>query len=165
MFWTPSTLTDDPVKLTSYHKDDVTDKKFPEVISITSYEGATYTHQGWVLNTEWQEYLVLDDELDEQQARGPAADGYPVTFIWDIKNLEKPKQTGYYKGPRITIDHNQYVIGNYSYQSNYGAGISILDISSIPSDPTGKGVKEVGWFDIYPEGMLIAYCLSYARVC
>lgn len=26
-----------------------------------------------------------------------------------------------------------------------------MDISSIPSDPTGKGVKEVGFFDIYPE--------------
>lgn len=93
----------------------------------------------------------MDDELDEQQARGLAADGFPVTYIWDIKDLENPKQTGYYKGPRITIDHNQYVYGNYAYQSNYGAGISILDISSIPSNPTGAGVKEVGWFDVYPE--------------
>lgn len=27
----------------------------------------------------------------------------------------------------------------------------MLNISSIPQDPTGKGVKEVGYFDIYPE--------------
>ncbi|KAI1749223.1 hypothetical protein F4782DRAFT_533675 [Xylaria castorea] len=33
---------------------DVTDKQWPEVISVTSYESATYTHQGWVLETEWQ---------------------------------------------------------------------------------------------------------------
>ena len=103
---------------------------------------------------EWQNYLILDDELDERDKRGPAANGRPVTFIWDISNLEKPRQTGYYQGPRTANDHNQYVWGNYSYQSNYGDGISILDISSIPSDPTGAGVKEVGWFDIYPESKL-----------
>ncbi|KAF2709062.1 hypothetical protein K504DRAFT_294807 [Pleomassaria siparia CBS 279.74] len=130
---------------------DVTDKKFPEVISITSYEGATYTHQGWVTNKEWQNYLILDDELDEQDQRGPAANQKPVTYIWDISNLEKPKQTGYYQGARTANDHNQYVWGNYSYQSNYGDGISIIDLTSIPEDPTGKGVKEVGWFDTYPE--------------
>ncbi|KAF1993492.1 hypothetical protein P154DRAFT_70656 [Amniculicola lignicola CBS 123094] len=130
---------------------DVSNKRFPEVISITSYEGATYTHQGWVLDPNNQEYLILDDELDERDGRGPAANGRPTTFIWDIRNLRRPKQTGYYQGPRVTIDHNQYIYGKYAYQSNYGAGLSILDISSIPSDPTGGGVKEVGWFDVYPE--------------
>lgn len=129
----------------------MTDKKWPELISVTSYEGATYTHQGWVLDPSNQEFLIMDDELDEREGRGPAANGRPVTFIWDIRNLEHPKQTGYYQGPRVTIDHNQYIIGNYSYQSNYGAGISVLDISSIPSDPTGRGVHEVAWFDVYPE--------------
>lgn len=49
------------------------------------------------------------------------------------------------------IDHNQYVYGKYAYQSNYGAGISVLDVSSIPSDPTGRGVKEVASFDVYPN--------------
>ncbi|RYP34655.1 hypothetical protein DL767_004215 [Monosporascus sp. MG133] len=130
---------------------DVTDKEWPELVSVTSYEGATYTHQGWVLDKEWQQYLVLDDEYDEIDKRGPGADGYAVTFIWDISDLEQPRQTGYYKAPRISNDHNQYVIGNYSYQSNYGAGISVLDISSIPTNPTGSGVREVAWFDVYPE--------------
>jgi choice-of-anchor B domain-containing protein len=131
--------------------DDVSDKAFPELISVTSYEGATYTHQGWVLDTNNQEFLIMDDELDEREGRGPGTLGRPVTYVWDIRNLESPKQTGYYQGPRTTIDHNQYILGNYSYQSNYGAGISVLDISSIPSDPTGRGVKEVAWFDVYPE--------------
>ena len=45
----------------------------------------------------------------------------------------------------------RYVFGNYSYQSNYGAGLSILDISSIPQKPNGSGVHEVGWFDVYRE--------------
>ncbi|KAF2014313.1 hypothetical protein BU24DRAFT_463111 [Aaosphaeria arxii CBS 175.79] len=130
---------------------DVTDKKWPEVISITSYEGASYTHQGWVLDPAWQTHLLLDDELDEREKRGPAADGKPVTYIWDISNLERPRQTGYYKAPRVSVDHNQYVWGNYTYQSNYGAGLSVLDVGSIVADPTGRGVKEVAWFDVYPE--------------
>lgn len=120
-------------------------------ISITSYEGASYTHQGAVLDPMNQTHLIMDDEGDEQFRQGLAADGRPVTYIWDITNLEAPKQTGYYKGPRIATDHNQYIFGKYSYQSNYGAGISILDVSSIPNDPSGKGVREVGWFDAYPE--------------
>jgi choice-of-anchor B domain-containing protein len=129
----------------------VTDKKNTSIISRTSYEGASYTHQGWVLDVNNQEYLILDDEYDEYDKAGPAADGYPVTYIWDIKNLETPKQTGYYKTSVKGIDHNQYVIDGLSYQSNYGAGLRILDLSSIPSNPTGSGVKELAFFDIYPE--------------
>jgi choice-of-anchor B domain-containing protein len=140
----------------SYNEDsltiyDVTDKQWPEVISVTSYEGATYTHQGWVLDPEWQQFLIMDDEYDEVDRRGPGVEGRAVTYIWDVSDLEAPRQTGHYQAPRRSIDHNQYVWGNYSYQSAYGAGLTILDISSIPSDPTGAGVREVGWFDIYPE--------------
>jgi choice-of-anchor B domain-containing protein len=74
-----------------------------------------------------------------------------VTYIWDIRSLEEPKQTGIYKSDSYSIDHNQYVIDGLSYQSNYGGGLRILDVSSIPEDPTGKGVKEVAFFDVYPE--------------
>ncbi|KAH8827665.1 hypothetical protein DL96DRAFT_1599855 [Flagelloscypha sp. PMI_526] len=130
---------------------DVTDRANSSIISRTSYVGASYTHQGWVLDKQWQAYLLLDDELDEADGAGPGADGFPVTFIWDISDLSAPKQTGYYKSSVKSIDHNQYVHGDYTYQSNYGAGLRILDISSIPSDPTGAGVHEAAFFDIYPE--------------
>ncbi|EON66369.1 hypothetical protein W97_05466 [Coniosporium apollinis CBS 100218] len=130
---------------------DVTNKKNSTIISRTSYTGASYTHQGWVLDTEWQEFLVMDDEYDEFDAVEPAADGFPVTYIWDIRSLEAPKQTGIYKSKTHSVDHNQYVIDGYSFQSNYGAGFRVLDVSSIPDDPTGKGVSEVAFFDVYPE--------------
>lgn len=130
--------------LTSY---DVTDKKNTAIISRTGYTGASYTHQGWVLDTQNQEFLILDDEYDEYDGIGPAADGFPVTYIWDIRDLTKPKQTGYYKSGQVSIDHNQYVANGKAYQSNYGAGLRILDISSIPSNPTGSGVSEIGFFD------------------
>lgn len=80
-----------------------------------------------------------------------------VTYIWDIRDLENPKQTGLFKSPQYGIDHNQYIANGKAYQSHYGAGLRILDVSSIPSDPTGKGVKEVAFFDgvlvsqLYPE--------------
>lgn len=36
----------------------------------------------------------MNDELDESRGNGQAASGFPVTFIWDIRDLENPKQTG-----------------------------------------------------------------------
>lgn len=42
-------------------------------------------------------------------------------------------------------------IDGVAYQSNYGAGLHVLDISSLETDKTGAGVTELGYFDIYPE--------------
>jgi len=130
---------------------DVTDKKASKVLSITSYEGAAYTHQGVVLDPKNQQYLLLDDEYDEYDKVGPGIPGNPITYIWDISSLRKPKQTGLYRSGAKGVDHNQYVANGRAYQSNYGTGFRVLDVSSIPSDPTGAGVKEIGFFDIYPE--------------
>lgn len=93
----------------------------------------------------------MNDELDEVRGNGPGADGFPVTFIWDIRDLEKPKQTGFFKSKVVSIDHNEYVVDNMVYQSNYGAGVRVLDASSIPRDPTGAGVCEAAFIDIHPE--------------
>lgn len=86
---------------------DVTDKNTTNIISRTSYEGAAYVHQGWVLDVNYQQYLVLDDEYDEYDGTGEGAAGYPVTYFWDISSLEAPKQTGFYRHARKGIDHNR----------------------------------------------------------
>ncbi|KAJ0124584.1 hypothetical protein J7T55_005923 [Diaporthe amygdali] len=130
---------------------DVTNKAAATIISRTSYTGASYTHQGSVLDPNNQEYLLLDDEYDEEDGRAPAADGFPVTYVWDIRDLRAPKQTGLYKSTVRSIDHNQYVHNGLSFQSNYGAGLRVLDVSSVPQDPTGKGIKEVAFFDVFPD--------------
>ncbi|KAG8622854.1 hypothetical protein KVT40_009365 [Elsinoe batatas] len=130
---------------------DVTNKAAATIISRTSYTGAAYTHQGSVLDPNNQSYLVLDDEYDEEDGVQPAADGFPVTYVWDIRDLRAPKQTGIYKSSVRSIDHNQYVYNGLSFQSNYGAGLRVLDVSSIPRDPTGKGIREVAFFDIFPD--------------
>jgi choice-of-anchor B domain-containing protein len=125
---------------------DVTDKKAPVILSNSSYEGAAYTHQGNVLDPMNQQFLLLDDEYDEYDKVGPAIPGHPITYIWDISSLRAPKQTGLYKSGAKGIDHNQYVANGFAYQSNYGTGFRVLDVRSIPDDPTGAGVKEVGFF-------------------
>jgi choice-of-anchor B domain-containing protein len=96
--------------------------------------------------------LVLDDELDEQESAGAGSQQFPVTYFWDISSLEAPVLTGYFRNEYAqSIDHNQFVVNGATYQSNYGAGLHVLDLSSLSTDPTGAGVSEVGFFDVYPE--------------
>jgi hypothetical protein len=113
-----------------------------------------------------------DDEYDEYDKAGAGANGFPISYFWDITNLEAPVLTGYYRNEyALGIDHNQYMlvfcrthdsrpcvkmltrnrIDGVAYQSNYGAGLHVLDISSLETDKTGAGVTELGYFDIYPE--------------
>lgn len=101
---------------------DVTNKigNTTTLISRTSYTGAKYIHQGAVLDISNQEYLVLDDELDERDGtEGPATSKLPITYIFDIRDLESPKLTGYYEGKTRSIDHNQYIVDGYNYQCTY----------------------------------------------
>jgi len=129
---------------------DVTDKAKPVTLSSTSYSGSTYTHQGWLADDEMR-FLLLDDELDEQNKQGPAINQRTTTYIVDITSLTKPIFTGNYQSPAKAIDHNQYVHKGLSYQANYGSGLRIIDVRSLKTDPTGKGINEVGFFDCHPD--------------
>ncbi|OQO06653.1 hypothetical protein B0A48_08440 [Cryoendolithus antarcticus] len=121
-----------------------------QVIGRLEYPGASYTHQGSFIDHEWMQYLLLDDELDEVD--GVITDGVPVTYIVDMSDLTNPKLTGTFKATDSKgIDHNQYVYDGLSYQSNYGNGLWVHDVSSIVDDPTGASVEVAGFFDIYPE--------------
>ncbi|KAK5715149.1 hypothetical protein LTR15_010566 [Elasticomyces elasticus] len=138
--------------LTIYDVTNKTGFNTSKVISKTTYEGASYTHQGWVLDKDWQDILFLNDELDELDGAGLAANGQPVTYIFDISSLEAPIWTGYYHSSNVkSIDHNMYVQNGLTYQSNYGSGLRIWDVSGVREDPTGGNVEEVAFFDIYPE--------------
>jgi hypothetical protein len=78
-------------------------------------------------------------------------DGYPVSYVWDITSLEAPKNTGYYKSSTRSVDHNQFVHEGLAYQSNYQAGLRILDVSSIPKFPDASKVEEIAYFDVFPQ--------------
>jgi choice-of-anchor B domain-containing protein len=118
---------------------DVTDKDAPVQLSRTGYETAAYTHQGWL--TPDQRYLIVDDELDEQEQGGQTK-----TYIFDVARLDAPALIGVYNGQAESIDHNQYTEGNRSFQANYRSGLRILDTSDVSSG----NLSEVGFFDVYP---------------
>ena len=122
---------------------DVTNKARPAMISRTGYRGARYTHQGWL--TEDHAYFVLGDELDER--RDPYNTG-TTTYLWDVSDLDSPRLTGTHASTTKAIDHNQFVKGKYIYQSNYQAGLRILDVTDIANG----GLTEVAFFDMVPGG-------------
>lgn len=118
---------------------DVSNKGAPVLLSRTPYNGAEYSHQGWL--TEDHVHFLLNDELDETR------NGHNTrTYVWDVSDLENPSHTGTFTGTLPNIDHNLYVKGNYVYEANYRAGLRILDISNI----TIGSLTEVAYFDVYP---------------
>lgn len=133
---------------------DVTDKKNPVIVSKSTYDGfegkGAYTHQGWVVDKDYN-YLLLDDELDEEYRGRKGGDTRTTTYIFDISSLAKPKWTGKYKSPVSAIDHNLYVVNGLAYMANYGSGLRVVDVSRLAEDPTGGNMKEVANFDCWPE--------------
>ena len=118
---------------------DVTTKTAPVQISRESYTGVGYTHQLWL--TPDHKYLLADDEFDELLG------GHPTrTYIWDIRDLDQPVAIGIYSSSNNAIDHNQYIVGDKSYQANYRAGLRILDIDEVAQG----ALEEIAFFDTYP---------------
>jgi len=119
---------------------DVTTKTSPVQLARKGYAGSGYVHQGWL--TENQRYFLLDDETDE------TSDGHnSYTYVWDVADLTNPVLLGHFTGPTAATDHNQFVKGNYSYQSNYKAGLRIIDLTNV-ANPTA--MTEAAYFDVYP---------------
>ena len=89
---------------------DVTDKTNPIMLGRMGYDNSYYTHQGWTDAS--QEYLFMNDELDEQNGPDPRT----RTLIWDIKKLDDPKLVSSFYSTETVIDHNLYVDGKVREQ-------------------------------------------------
>ena len=63
-----------------------------------------------------------------------------------MTDLDDPILVTEHSAATTTTDHNLYIRGDMMYQSNYGSGLRILDISN-PENPV-----EVGFFDTAPYG-------------
>ncbi len=120
---------------------DVTDKSACMQLSRTEYVESKYSHQGWI--TDDQKYLLFDDELDERTFGNNTR-----THVMDISDLDNPSYIGYYTSTSTSIDHNQYVKGQYSHQANYRSGYRMLDIQNIASP---SSMNQVAFFDTYPQ--------------
>lgn len=119
---------------------DVTDKSNPTAISIADYPNVAYTHQGWL--DEEHRYFYLNDEGDEVSGLVDKT----RTLIFDLTDLDDPVLSSEYLAETSSIDHNLYIKDNLMYQTNYQAGLRILDISN------REAPVEVGYFDTVPYG-------------
>lgn len=118
---------------------DVTVKNAPTLVSRTGYKGSQYTHQGWF--TEDKKYFVIDDELDERRD-----DLNTRTLVMDMSNLDQPVFKGFHEAGGASIDHNQYIVGDYTYQANYSRGLRVLKLK----DLSQAEMEEVAYFDTVP---------------
>lgn len=119
---------------------DAEDKSDCQLISTRTYENLGYVHQGWL--TPDQRYFLMGDELDELDF------GHNTrTYIWDCLDLDDPVLIGFYESSEAAVDHNLYTLDNFVYQSNYRAGLRVLDASDV-----GNGnLYEVAYFDVFTE--------------
>ena len=124
---------------------DVTDKDAPLFVSSASYPATGYVHQGWL--SKDQKYFFQDDELDETGGLSATT----RTVIWDVQDLDDPQVATEYFASTPSIDHNQYVVGDYLYQANYTSGLRVLDVLD------AENPVEVGFFDTYPAGNAVGF--------
>ena len=117
---------------------DVTDPTDATLIAAEGYSGSAYTHQGWL--TEDHKYFVVGDELDEQNFGVNTR-----TYFFNVEDLDNPFLANTYTASTAAIDHNLYIKDGIAYQSNYRAGLRMLDVNN-PLNP-----QEVGFFDLYPS--------------
>jgi len=120
---------------------DVTDKANPRVLSLTGYPTASYTHQGWL--TPDQRWFLFGDELDEQE-HGQNT----TTYIMDVTDLDRPPTPAAFLHQTRSIDHNLYIHGNHVYESNYMAGLRILEYDR-KALAAGQ-LREIAFFDVVP---------------
>lgn len=125
--------------------DDVTDKQNPIVVARFGYPTIQRAHQGAL--TADHRYWILSDTMDEQNLGINTR-----TYAFDVTDLDNPQYLGYYEHDNTSRDHNLYVVGNLAYETNWTAGLHILDISNLP----GTDFTEVGYFDVLPETNSIA---------
>lgn len=119
---------------------DVTDKDDPVSLARLSYAGSGYSHQGWL--TPDQRYFLHGDEGDEFLT-GVGT----TTRVWDVSDLGNPVIIQVFDNDTASIDHSLYTQGRYAYASNYTSGLRVYDTR----DLAGSGLREVAYFDVYPE--------------
>jgi choice-of-anchor B domain-containing protein len=112
----------------------------PLCLSQTFLTKTIPQHQGWL--SEDHEWFYMNDEGDEPQGLVEGT----RTLVWDVRDLDEPLLIQEYIAETTTTDHNLYIKGNLMYQSNYGSGLRILDISD-RANPV-----EVGFLDTTPGG-------------
>ncbi len=130
---------------------DVTDKTTPLMLARQGYDNSGYVHQGWL--TEDHKYFLVDDEIDEMIF------GHNTrSYTWDVTDLDAPSLNGFYDADGPSIDHNQYIRGEYVFQANYMRGLRILRMD----DPSTGAMSEVAFIDTVPEQDAIGFAGAWS---
>ena len=129
---------------------DVTDKDNPVALSSASYPSVGYAHQGWL--DDQHEYFYMNDELDEYNGGGNTR-----TLVWDVKDLDDPVIARQFSHATGVIDHNLYVVGDRMYQSNYLAGLRVLNIAN------RENPVEIAYFDVEPGSDAAEFAGSWSN--
>ena len=85
----------------------------------------------------------MGDEADENRGGLPTQN--TRTLTWDVSDLRNPVLVNEFFSEETVIDHNQYVLRDFIFQSNYCAGLQILKIEP---DYT---LTRAGFFDNAPD--------------
>ena len=112
----------------------------PVMLSRNTYKTISYAHSGAL--TQDHTTLISTDEGDETSNLTPS-----TLYIWDVRNLKKPKLMKAWEARSKSIDHNIYQEKRALYHANYNNGFRILDLKKAHK---GK-LKEVAWIDTMPE--------------
>jgi len=135
---------------------DVTSTTSAVMLSRVPYYGVSYTHQGWA--TPDLKWLFVDDELDEVYNTYDNTQR-TNTYIWNIQSLQNPIQTAVYQSPAVSIDHNQYIYGQCSYQANYASGLRIV---RLPTNLATQMPTQAGYFDVHPAENVASFVGSWS---
>lgn len=126
---------------------DVSNPLVPLTLGTTVYDKVGYAHQGWF--DESQTFWFVNDELAQMRYGDEAPN--TRTIVIDLNDLDDPKVHMEYfpridEGGMEAITHNNYVVGDRLYQSNYASGLRVADISGVADGQ----MEEVAFFDTYP---------------
>lgn len=119
---------------------DVTNKTSPQTVSNTVYPNLGFVHQTWLDDTH--RYLIVNDETDET---GQGVN--TSTIVLDLLDLDAPTYLYTHRGTKAAIDHNLYIVGTKVYESNYTAGLQLLEFTGLASNT----FTETAFFDTHPE--------------
>jgi choice-of-anchor B domain-containing protein len=117
---------------------DVTTPASPVQISKSFYPNPSYTHQGWFADD--MRYFIVNDETDGNSSTPTR------TIVMDLLDLDQPDFAFFHDGTTAATDHNLYVHEGRVFQSNYRAGLQILDAAGIG----GGLLSQVAYFDTFP---------------
>ncbi len=122
---------------------DMTNPKLPVKLSTITYDKVSYAHQGWL--SPDQATFYMGDETDEEVSPNNIK---RRTIVLDVADLDEPAISFIHEADSVSIDHNMYTVGDALFQSNYTAGLTVLDTSEVVSE---KRLTEAAFFDVHPS--------------